>query len=115
MGKKRYRGNRPVQKGSLEQLPSVLSGNRQFSSQVSRQWQLEPLESTSEMHQQSSLVESIEIATANRRDLAERAKPQPQLESAGNTWRDTRRSSLDRASLREVEINETQDPQVLHN
>jgi hypothetical protein len=33
--KKGYKGSGPVSKGSLEQLPSVLSGNWQFSSQVS--------------------------------------------------------------------------------
>ena len=34
-GKERIRRSGPVWKGSLEQLPSVLSGNLQFSSQVS--------------------------------------------------------------------------------
>jgi hypothetical protein len=33
--KKEYQGSGLVLKGSLEQLPSVLSGNWQFSSQVS--------------------------------------------------------------------------------
>jgi hypothetical protein len=37
----------------------VLSGNQQFRSQVSRQWQLDPLANTSRIHQQSRTVESV--------------------------------------------------------
>jgi hypothetical protein len=55
--KKGYRGNEHVKKGSLKQLPTMLSGNQQLGSQVSRQQQLDLLENTSQIHQQSSSVE----------------------------------------------------------
>jgi len=58
-GKERIRvAVHPFRNGSLEQLPSVLSGNWQFSSQVSRRQQHDPLANTSQKHQQSSSVES---------------------------------------------------------
>jgi hypothetical protein len=59
-GKKRTWGKDdvdPFRKVFLEQLPSVLSRNQQFSSQVSRQQQLDPLAKASQIRQQSISIE----------------------------------------------------------
>ena len=70
--KRRGLGSCPVQKGSLEQLPSMLSGNQQFSSQVSRQWQFDPLSNTSWIHQQFNSVES---PVSNSSDIIQQKHP----------------------------------------
>ena len=75
-GKERIQGwgrSEPVQKGSLEQVPSVLSRNQQFTSQVSRQQQHDPLANTSQIHQHSS---SVELGQQLQwQDLAETVRP----------------------------------------
>jgi hypothetical protein len=64
-------GSEPVQKDSLEQLPSVLSGNRQWSLQVSSEQQLYPLTNTSQIHQQPSSVEWV----SNSSDTTQKRQP----------------------------------------
>lgn len=97
---KGYEGSGLVQEGFLGQLPFVLSGNWQFSSQIS---------SSGVIHQQalhgytnSSISQSKDRKhkSAVVACLAERARPQPRYKSAGRTRRDIR--SFGCSSLREV-------------
>lgn len=70
----------------FEQLPSVLYEYQQFSSQVSRQRQLDSLANTSQIHQQSSsVVRLATVVTGPSRDSQA---------SAGGTNRNSRSSQL---------------------
>ena len=95
VGKKGYRGSGPVQKDSLEQLPFVLSGSWQFSSQVNV-----AAPSTHKHFTDISAAQFSRIRKANRNQQrwhypVEIARPQPLHRSVGRTKvnRNTRKSS----------------------
>ena len=71
--------------------PSVLSGNQQFISQISSQRQLNPFKHFTDTP--AAQFSRVGLATAVT-DLAETARPQPWLESAGGTNRNTRNSQV---------------------
>ena len=102
MEKNGYGRSGPVYKGSLEELSTVLSGNRQFSSQEEAV--------AARIHQQCGL-EVGRQTQINRgyHYLAETVRPQPPHKSAGGTRRKPG-EFLSCASLSEAKISKDERP-----
>ena len=93
-------------KDSLEQLQSMLSGNRQFNSQVNSSSQINLQTLTNTAAYQYGRVRIANMNQQSQHYLAETARLQPQHKSAGGTQRDARRSFRLCLSFHEVKISE---------